>query len=583
MLQDEEIYVKQEDHHGISFSETPTYMDFKLTSVAKSIEGTKHHILKFHSSRMIDPLTEFTPPVRLHRKDLMSTTENQESMSETGSKNNSQETGIQGGNQGGRTGIMRRKTRKGYRVNGGEWRVKQEERVPWVLEDFDGRNTWIGTMEGGQSHNYVFFVFAENGFKVVPANKYYRFNQKSRYQTLSIDEAEAKMNKRIIVPRWFMKKEIKENNHEEYASGPLYRLKTVASQRKSEFNGDRDGYEELDFNEEFADDEETPFIEGNEEDNRELEERIKREMRSANSLGDEDKYMSENAYDEKRKMDKEGRKMRKYLTYHEKNHIYETDEENNPYVSEEETDSDTSNFQRENLVKQEKIIKDKKKQQLQENMIQSELNTNKNISMASKTLSTEVSNSLSNEFTKHLALSSALKAQSQSSFNSISSTRPYLVTLKLPKQHLISYENSFQSSISTLSSPREASPERNKRRKLDSDPNNLEDSANLSSSDSSRKIKIRTINNFQNHNLNSPLSPDSGTDTFNTSESTSNHSYLVTEEELKNAIQSKKMNAKELLKSFKPQLGMNPKNRDLILELVTRIAKMENGYLVLKN
>lgn len=52
---------------------------------------------------------------------------------------------------------------------------------------------------------------------------------------------------------------------------------------------------------------------------------------------------------------------------------------------------------------------------------------------------------------------------------------------------------------------------------------------------------------------------------------------------MKNAIQSKKMNAKELLKSFKPQLGMNPKNRDLILELVTRIAKMENGYLVLKN
>lgn len=76
----------------------------------------------------------------------------------------------------------------------------------------------------------------ENGFKVVPANKYYRFNQKNRYQTLSIDEAEAKMNKSIIVPRWFMKKEIKENSHEEYPSGPLYRLRTVASQAKSEFN-----------------------------------------------------------------------------------------------------------------------------------------------------------------------------------------------------------------------------------------------------------------------------------------------------------------------------------------------------------
>lgn len=302
-------------------------------------------------------------------------------------------------------------------------------------------------------------------------------------------------------------------------------------------------------------------------------------MRSANSLGDDNKYLSENSYDEKRKMDKEGRKMRKYLTYHEKNHIYETDEENNPYVSQDDTDSDTSTFQRENIVKQDKIIKDKKKQ-LQDNTIQSDLSANRNLSIASKALSTEVSNNLSNDFTKHLALSSALKTQNQDCFYPVGSTRPYLVTLKLPKQHLISYANSFQSS---LSSPRDASPERNKRRKLDSDVNNPEDSANLSSSESTRKIKIRTINNFQNHNLNSPLSSDSGTDTHNVSESISNDSYLVTEEELKNAIQSKKMNAKELLKSFKPQLGMNPKNRDLILELVTRIAKMENGYLVLKN
>ncbi|EMR09814.1 hypothetical protein PNEG_01995 [Pneumocystis murina B123] len=580
MLEDEKIHVNQESHHNIDSLETPAYMDFKLTSVAKSIEGTKHHILKFHSTRMIDPLTDFTPPVRLHRKDPMSTVGIQESMSETGSKNNSQETVSSGTTQSTKTNIFKKKTRQGYRINKAEWILRQEERVPWVLEDFDGRNTWIGTMEGGQSHNYVFFVFAENGFKVVPANKYYRFNQKSRYQTLSIDEAEAKMNKRIIVPRWFMKKEIKENNHEEYPSGPIYRLRTVASQRKSELNGDRDGYEELDFNEEFADDEETPFIEGNEEDNRELEERIKREMRSANLLEDENKYMSENSYDEKRRMDKEGRKMRKYLTYHEKNHIYETDEENNPYVSEDDTDSDTSNFQRGNLVKQEKIIKDKKKQQLQDNAIQSDFNTNKNFSIVSKALSTEVSNSLSNDFTKHLALSSALKTQKQDYFHSIGPTRPYLITLKLPKQHLISYANSFQSS---LSSPRETSPERNKRRKLDSDVNNLEDSSNLSSSDSTRKIKIRTINNLQDHNLNSPLSPNSGSDTHNTAESTSNDSYLVTEEELKNAIQSRKMNAKELLKSFKPQLEMNSKNRDLILELVTRIAKMENGYLVLKN
>ncbi|KAG5518562.1 hypothetical protein PMAC_002958 [Pneumocystis sp. 'macacae'] len=575
MLENEKIHVSQGNQNN-DFSTTSTYMDFKLTSVTKSLQGIKHHILKFHSARNIDPLNDFTPPVLLHRKDLMGGPETQDSLSEKGSKNTSQETVGNGAGQSTKIGALKRKTRQVYPVNEAEWKLRHEERIPWVLEDFDGRNTWIGTMEGGQSHNY------ENGFKVVPASKCYRFNQKNRYQTLSIDEAEAKMNKRVHVPRWFMRKEARENNTEGSRSEPLYRLRTVTSQGKYELNGDHDGDEELDFNEEFADDEETPFIEGNEEDNKELEERIKREMRSANSLRDTDKFMDENIYSEKRKMNKEGRKIRKYLTSHEKNHIYETDEDDNPYVSEEDIDSDISNFQKEDEIKQEKIIKDKKKQQ-HNSIIQNDSNTNKDMSPLSKALSTEVSNSLSVDFTKHLALSSTLKTQKQDYLHFIRSVRPYLITLKLSKHHLITYANSFEQFIPNLSSfSRETSPESNKRRKIDADINSSGESSNLGSSDS-KKIKIRVTNNSQNHNLDILLTPDPKASANNAIDAISNDSHLVTEEELKNAIQSRKMNAKELLKSFKPKLGMNPKNRDLILELVTRIAKMENGYLVLKN
>ncbi|KTW29974.1 transcription factor IIF subunit TFG1 [Pneumocystis jirovecii RU7] len=557
-------------------------MDFKLTSVTKSLQGIKHHILKFHSARTIDPLEDFTPPVLLHRKDLMAGPETQDSLSETGSKNASQEAAGNSAGQNMKLNAFKRKTRQVYAINEAEWKLKQEERIPWVLEDFDGRNTWIGTMEGGQSHNYVFFVFAENGFKVVPASKCYRFNQKNRYQTLSIDEAEAKMNKRVHIPRWFMKKEAKENNTDGCNSVPLYRLKTVTSQGKYELNGDHDGDEELDFNEEFADDEETPFIEGNEEDNKELEERIKREIRSASSLGDVDKFVNENIYSEKRRMNKEGRKIRKYLTSHEKNHIYETDEDDNPYASEEDIDSDISNFQREDEIKQEKIMKDKKKQP-QNTPLQGDSNINKDMSPLSKALSTEVSNNLSADFTKHLALSNTLKTQKQDYLRSIRSIRPYLITLKLPKHHLITYANSFEQFTPILSSlSRETSPEPNKRRKLDTDINSSGESSNPNSNDP-KKTKIRITNNSQNHNLNVLPTLDQKTDTSNTVDIISSDSHLVTEEELRNAIHSRKMNAKELLKSFKPKLGMNPKNRDLILELVTRIAKMENGYLVLKN
>ncbi|KAG5438136.1 hypothetical protein PCANB_002987 [Pneumocystis canis] len=579
MLENERVYVKQENQNGNDFSSTPTYMDFKLTSMTKSLQGIKHHILKFHSARIIDPVRDFTPPVLLHRKDPMATTETQDSTTETSSKN-AQEVTL-GTNQNTKTNLFKKKTKQVHPTNEAEWKLRQEERIPWVLEDFDGRNTWIGTMEGGQSQNYVFF---ENGFKVIPASKCYRFNQKTRYQTLSIDEAEAKMNKRVHVPRWFMKKEMKENSQDGYPSGPLYRLKTVASQRKSELNGEHDGDEELDFNEEFADDEETPFIEGNEEDNKELEERIKREIRSVNSLRDTDRYIDKDIYTEKRKMNKEGKKMRMYLTSHEKNHIYETDDDDNPYASEDDIDSDISNFQRENEIKQGKIIKDKKKQQLQNTTMQSDLNINKDALSISKTLSTEVSNSLSNDFTKHLALSNTLKIQKQDYIRSVRSTRPYLITLKLPKQHLLTYKNSFEPFVPTLSSlAEETSTEWHKRRRPDTDINSSEESSNPGSNDFTKKIKIRITNNSQNYGQNTSSVPDSEIDMHNTMHTSVDDFHLVTEEELRKAIQSKKMNAKELLKSFKPKLEMNPKNRDLILELVTRIAKIKNGYLVLKD
>lgn len=118
-------------------------------------------------------------------------------------------------------------------------RLKREEWMPWVLEDDEGNERWIGRLEGGTGESssntlaasasalkkseeadkngtgmtgwrpsasaseaggggssYVAFVFGKGGddFKVVPASRWYKFSRGPRHATLGTEEAEEEVS-----------------------------------------------------------------------------------------------------------------------------------------------------------------------------------------------------------------------------------------------------------------------------------------------------------------------------------------------------------------------------------------------------
>ena len=54
----------------------------------------------------------------------------------------------------------------------------------------------MGNYEAGSTEQqHVLFVFDKDGFKMIPAEKVYRFTPRNRYATLTLEEAEAKWKK----------------------------------------------------------------------------------------------------------------------------------------------------------------------------------------------------------------------------------------------------------------------------------------------------------------------------------------------------------------------------------------------------
>ena len=99
--------------------------------------------------------------------------------------------------------------------------------------------------------------------------------------------------------------------------------------------------EDLDYDaaEMFEDDEENPILEGDEEANKAIEERVRREMRGARNFESKEDEMEEDVdlddLFEAKKVTKEGKRTKRYLKKLEGKGDYDTDdEEENPYASE---------------------------------------------------------------------------------------------------------------------------------------------------------------------------------------------------------------------------------------------------------
>ncbi len=253
--------------------------------------------------------------------------------------------------------VIKRKTRQIRAYDEDKRRLRYEEFYPWVLEDYDAKQAWVGNYEAGVTDNFCLLVLdnANKCFKLVPLDKYYRFTPRNKYATLTLEEAEAKMNKGSNGQRWLMRKMADEAASGQRVDLRYRKLQTTSKQEKEEDpTAKKSEDEDMDFDDEFQDDEEAPIIQGNEAENKLVEGKMKKNMLRANNLIEHDEDSDSDLDDlfEVRKVDKEGKKLRKALAQNAMNEVYDTDDEedNNPYLSESEIEEDDSDGEEDKII-----------------------------------------------------------------------------------------------------------------------------------------------------------------------------------------------------------------------------------------
>ncbi|KAK5132687.1 hypothetical protein LTR08_008731 [Meristemomyces frigidus] len=246
--------------------------------------------------------------------------------------------------------------------------LRYEEARPWHLEDFDGKNKWIGSYEEPLSRTNVMFEVVDGGFTMVPVEKWYKMVRSDRVAKMGMDQVEKIMTQKHFAPRWFHGQHEAADDAKKAAYAAKHEQLEQLRQRKQERQDDGDGpgfvkqeeyradVDEIDFefNDEFQDDDEG-FIFGDQGDDdvKDIERRIREEMRSA-ALGGTGFKDEDRDWDKEEKAEKlaEGeerkkqKKLRRKLKKKELRHEYESDtDDENKY--EESSDSEDSEEERE--------------------------------------------------------------------------------------------------------------------------------------------------------------------------------------------------------------------------------------------
>ncbi|KAK6543279.1 hypothetical protein TWF694_000037 [Orbilia ellipsospora] len=387
-----------------------TYTEYKLVTTKKSLlRNMRFHCMRLYAKgdvNIMDP-DEFIRPIKLHRRDPRgplqgakvepgaSTTpldpdekdidpeekakrEAEKAEKERQHAENLARIAPHGGAVKQKKNMFKKKTQQVFQRDEEERKLKYEEYFPWFIEDYENKNTWIGNLEGGLSGTSVMLVMDEGMFKMIPVEKFYRFQQRNTFKTLSADQAEAAMKQKEKLNRWFMdvtksdekEAKLKEERENMRATKRLYTVKGDRLEGREAKPGFTDA-DELDFEEDFADDEAPPIIEGDEEELKNATKKMQREQLSANIFDIRDEKDYDREEKEKRALENSrkahGRKVKKYLKQREKNLIYETDSDENPYASSQESvDSDEEAAKREEEEKKkaaEKAAKEKEEEE----------------------------------------------------------------------------------------------------------------------------------------------------------------------------------------------------------------------------
>ncbi|KAL8674074.1 MAG: hypothetical protein Q9168_001509 [Polycauliona sp. 1 TL-2023] len=380
-----DVHYGQEPVSGFSSAPVGRVEDYPLVTTKRALmDGLRHHVARFASRKPVDPTNsdEFTRPVRLHRRDPRIAIPGREDRAGTGEnggvdekqkelldaqraeKRRQHELDQAQIAPSGNTGAQRKnhygkKTQQIYRNDQTDEqraasRLRYEESMPWHLEDFDNKNIHVGTYEAALSDTYAVLMLGSDGnFRMLPAEKWYKFTSKNSFKTLTIDEAEELLKKPALQAKMLSKThkvKMAAEEAQKKEGGAVSRGHGMFMGRfesngpkaaiKSERAADAD---DLDFDEDrFADDEENPFFEIPEEDAKEIEEKVKRDQLKANFFDNKDEKEADEEEKEKEK-EKElrrlhGKNYKKSLMKREKNFIYESDSDN-PYSEESESEN----------------------------------------------------------------------------------------------------------------------------------------------------------------------------------------------------------------------------------------------------
>ncbi len=369
---------------GFSSPALAPYTDFPLVTTKRAfMEGLRHHVIRFASKKSVDPQNteEFTRPVRLHRRDprappgggggnkdddmAMDGVDSKDGLIDSKERERQELLKAQrdaareaemaqvapSANTGGQKKLnaFKKKTQQIYRNDKtdeqkAESKLRYEETLPWFMEDFDNKQTWVGSYEAALSETHMILVHGQDGtFRMLPLERWYKFTSKNQFKSLTIEEAEARLDKKVTQPRWFQRgeldkiaKESEKQNSRQAKKLWLGKIDGDQASRSTITKNEHVDADDLDFIEDrFADDEENGMFEVENEETKEAEERIQRDQKQANifDLKDEKEYDKQDRLEKKEKETEKklGKGVKKALMKREKNFIYDSDSEDNPY------------------------------------------------------------------------------------------------------------------------------------------------------------------------------------------------------------------------------------------------------------
>ncbi|KAF8316506.1 uncharacterized protein EI90DRAFT_3072485 [Cantharellus anzutake] len=262
-----------------------------------------------------------------------------------------------------KSAAFKKKTRQVFTASDAIRQLRREERFPWLLEPSgaDIPDTWVGKMtDQNEDGIYALFVAGPaGGFSFVPVKRCYDFVKSSTHAaTMTSEEAEAKYQKSL--KRNSLAVQFTSRAGGSMSAATLATLGVQDAQhrhtsrvKKEEDDvGDRlfddddnrkqdAAYEEMDFEEEHADDEDTMNPEDVDDDEtKEAKDKIKREHVAANRTIDG--HVDDASDNEAGGLTREGRKMKRTLGRLDKNFGSDDDddEEKNPYASSEDEEDE---------------------------------------------------------------------------------------------------------------------------------------------------------------------------------------------------------------------------------------------------